>query len=660
MRHFLLAALAFAALASGQSSQSVPTFNKEVVRIFQNSCQTCHHPGDIAPFSLMDYKSARPWARDIQQQVLQKKMPPWKPTQGAETFQSARVLSAQDIDTLSRWADGVGDVQAPECTANLSHQFCNPSDPDLPPPMTFDGGWALGQPDLVISMPKPFAIPAAGNDIYRCFAIPTNLATDTWVSAIQINPGNRAVDHHVILYSDPQGQSKAKDDGTGYPCYGDAGIPTDPSFFGGWAPGIRPAFLAPGTAMYIKQGSYIAMQVHYHPNGTDTVDQTNVGIYFAKGPVDKTVLFLPLVNQGFKILAGDSHSKVTGSIPIFYQLVLGNVHMVAVAPHMHLLGRESHVALVSGSNSQSLIDINDWDFQWQGIYNFVTPIALPTSSTVQFTKYYDNSTGNPKNPNSPPKDIVWGEQTTDEMAVVFLGGTQDSEHRITPTFAKENVVNGASYIAGSVAPGGIVSLFGVGLGSDWGSAADTLPTTLAKSKISVGGVSAPLFYASPSQVNFQIPYEASGAAKLSFTRGDDSAVTSVDLAVAEAQPGLFTVDSSGAGPAAATLANFSGLSSSNPVPRGEFVILFATGLGRVEGGAQTGVKATAAARVINPVKVTVGDRIVVPDYAGVTPGFVGLYQVNIRVPADLASTGNVSVKITQAGVDSNSVTIAVR
>ena len=106
----LIAAGAFVASTKPASAQTTPTFNREVVRIFQANCQVCHHSGDVGGFSLMTYASARPWARSIKDQVLQKTMPPWKPTQGADVFQGARALSQHDIDTLAAWAD----ASAPE------------------------------------------------------------------------------------------------------------------------------------------------------------------------------------------------------------------------------------------------------------------------------------------------------------------------------------------------------------------------------------------------------------------------------------------------------------------------------------------------------------------------------------------------------------------
>ncbi len=631
-------------LSLGTCFAQAPTFNKEVVRIFQANCQSCHHPGDIGPFSLMDYKSARPWAASIRERVALGTMPPWKPSQGAETFRGARLLSKADRDTIIAWVDG-------------GSQEGNAA--DLPAQQTFPDGWTLGQPDLVLTMDSAFPVPASGNDIYRCFTMPTNFASDTYVSAIQIRPGNRAVVHHAILYSDSAGASKKLDDaepGPGYTCFGGPGFNPDASFFAGWAPGLRPSYLSPGTAMQVPKGSRIAMQLHYHLNGQSTSDQTQIGIYFTQGPVDKLVYVLPMINQTFKIPAGNSHYPVQYSIGTS---VFGNVHATFIAPHMHLLGREAHAQLTSSGVTSPLIDINDWDFQWQGIYDYNQPVAIPAGSTVAYTMYYDNSSNNLRNPNFPPIDVGWGEQTTDEMAVLFAGFTLDSEHRILPTFGADNVVNSASFSKGAVAPGSIMSLFGVGLGSDWGYAASLpLPRLLGRIKVNIGGVDAPLFYSSPSQVNFQIPYEASGVPKLTLTR-EDGKSTAVSLAVAEAQPGIFTFTSDGVGPAVATHISGAAVGSGSPASRGEILVLYTTGLGRVSPAVNTGEGAKGISSTVNAVTVNIGGRNVQPDFAGMS-SLAGLYQVNFRIPADLTPGPEVPLKLTVAGVDSNTTKLAVQ
>jgi uncharacterized protein (TIGR03437 family) len=459
------------------------------------------------------------------------------------------------------------------------------------------------------------------------------------------------------MYSDPTGISKRLETvpGQGYPCFGDPGFNPDPSFLAAWAPGVRPSFMNVGTAMRIPQNGYMAMQVHYHLSGTATADQTQVGIYFARWPVDKLVSSLLLFNTNFRIPAGNPHYQVNASagIPL-------NAHLVNVLPHMHLLGRESHVSMTGPNGSTTpLIDINDWDFNWQGFYDYVQPVAVLPGSKIQFSKFYDNSANNPRNPNSPPVAVGWGEQTTDEMAVAYFGYTLDAQHLIAPTFSGENIVNGASLASGA-APGALLSLYGIGLGSNWQTAAGGAPN-LAGASIQIGGVavSAPLFYASPTEVHFQMPFEATGSTAVTFTREDGSATT-VNVNVADALPGLFTADGSGTGPANARLADASALSGSNPVNRGDMVTLYATGLGAVMPAVATGATPTAPSTCVNPAKVTVGDRTVDPDFAGLDPGVPGLYRIVVRIPADLSATGDVPVKLTVNGADSNTATIAVR
>lgn len=612
-------------LATLALQAQTPTFNNEVVRIFQAQCQSCHHPGDIGPFSLMDYRSARPWARSIQEQVALGKMPPWKPARGVGEFQGERILSQQERDAIIKWVD----AGAPEGDAK-----------DLPAPQTFPDGWALGQPDLVLKLDQAYPVPAAGNDIYRCFSLPTNLPSDSYISAVQIRPGNRSVVHHVILYSDPLGRSKTLDDGepgAGYTCFGGPGFTPDITFFAGWAPGIRPAFLNPGTAMQLPRGSRIAMQIHYHPFGQDTNDTSEVGIYLSKSPVDKIVRVLPLINDRFTIPAGEARYKVSAATPP----IPFATHITSIAPHMHLLGKQEQVRLVSGSTTTPLIDIPDWDFQWQGIYDYRVPVAAAAGARAEMDCYFDNSANNPLNPNSPPKPVSWGEQTTDEMAVVFLGFTIDIEHLISPTSSADGVVNAASFQKGTTAPGAILSLFGIGLGSHWEQASSVpLPRSLAnRTKVTIGGVDVPLFYASPSQINFQVPFEASGATTLVVTRGDDSKTVSIPLLVGEAQPGIFATPLNAA--------------------RGQVLVLYATGLGRVNPTVNTGEAATGEARTANRVTVNVGGRDVEPEYAGLAPGFVGLYQVNVRIPSDVA-VGDLPLKLKVAGIESNVAQVAVK
>jgi Copper type II ascorbate-dependent monooxygenase, C-terminal domain len=387
-----------------------PTFSKEVVRIFQQHCQTCHHEGDIAPFSLTTFQEAKPYANLIKLMTQSRQMPPWKPADGCGDFKDERKLTQGEIDTIAKWVDS----GAPE--GNRA---------DLPAPLDFSGGWALGQPDQVFKMSEPFT-PPAGKDTYRCFTIPTNLTSPQHVQAVDTRPGDRETVHHVITFIDTTGASVALDEadpGPGYTCFGGPGFSL-PSTLGGWAPGSRPLELPAGTAFNLPAGSRVVIQVHYHPHGHHThPDQTEIGVYFAKEPPKSTMLILPIVNQTFTIPPNNSNYEVLATWP--FPMPPAKLHFVA--PHMHLLGKTMKVlATRPNGTSECLIQIDDWDFNWQGAYMYKQPISIPLGTILSLRATFDNSSSNPRNPNNPPKPVSWGEETTDEMCIAFVGLTLDN------------------------------------------------------------------------------------------------------------------------------------------------------------------------------------------------------------------------------------------
>lgn len=404
--------------STARRSQSAPTFNKEVVRIFQKNCQTCHHPGDIAPFSLMTYQEARPWAKAIREAVLVRKMPPWKPVPGCGDFRDARGMSQDEINTIVNWVDGGSAEGSPA---------------DLPAPLEFPDGWPLGAPDLVLTPDTDYSPPTQG-DMYRCFSIPVeNLRGNRQIGALTVKPGNSKIVHHVIAYADPTGASIAlddKDSGPGYTCFGGPGFSTNftsldsSPLLGGWAPGSRGYFAPEGTGIKLENRGRVVIQVHYHPTGEKESDRTSVGLYFAKAPVQKQLLALPLLNDRFAIPPGAKNYEVTESFTI--QGILA-AKIWTLTPHMHLLGKKIKVELTKPGATQAdcLINVDDWDFNWQGTYVLKDPIPAASGSRLKLTTIYDNSTDNPFNPNNPPKTVRWGEETTDEMSLAFIGFTLD-------------------------------------------------------------------------------------------------------------------------------------------------------------------------------------------------------------------------------------------
>jgi hypothetical protein len=385
-----------------------PTFSNEVVRIFQQHCQTCHHDGDIAPFSLVEYADAKAHAPLIRFMTQSRQMPPWKPVEGCGEFRDERRLSDAEIATIGKWVV----AGAPE--GNRA---------DLPAPRDFGSGWAKGQPDLVLKNSESYT-PPAGTDTYRCFTIPTHLTSTAYIAAVDTHPGDRMTVHHVLSFIDTTGASVAldeKDPGPGYTCFGGPGFDL-PGTLGGWAPGTRPLEMPEKVAFSLPADSRVVLQVHYHPHhGDPAPDRTELGLYFAKETPAKIMQVLPIINQSFTIPPNDANFQVDAVWPILTPVKL---RVWFVAPHMHLLGKKMTVEMKApGADAQCLINIDDWDFNWQGAYMFKTPIDVPIGTRMSLRAIYDNSSSNPLNPNDPPKAVSWGEATTDEMCIAFLGVT---------------------------------------------------------------------------------------------------------------------------------------------------------------------------------------------------------------------------------------------
>src|SRR6266566_3977458 len=415
MRNAIGLLLAFAALASADV-----TFTRDVAPILQAKCQQCHRPQDVAPFALMTYSDAVTWSRDIQATLTAKTMPPWKPRAGFNEFQDSYAMSDDERNTVLAW------IAAGTPLGDLA---------DSPAPLPVsDSPWQLGDPDLVLTMPE-YTPPPRATDTYRCFVLPTGLAENRFIAAAQALPGNPQITHHVLLFLDEIGESEKLDgqDGQpGYTCFGgpnltsSAGDILNGTLLGGWAPGARTRRLPDDIGVPIPKGARIVMQVHYHPAGREGSDKTQLGVWFADtAKIQHRLLNVPIANMTFQIPAGASNYPV-----IAKQLVLPFLtgKIITVAPHMHNLGRQIKVEVLDPSGqSTPVIYIDNWDFNWQGFYTLANPMSIKSGSTVRVTSVFDNSAGNPKNPNNPIVPVGWGERTTDEMCIAFIGVIFDNE-----------------------------------------------------------------------------------------------------------------------------------------------------------------------------------------------------------------------------------------
>ena len=394
-------------------SAARPTFHASVEPLLQAHCQTCHRAGGIGPFPLTTYADAESESARISRQVASRRMPPWKAGEACGRFANDPSLSEAEIATIARWVDGGSPEGDPK---------------DAPPPRRFTDDWELGTPDLVLQAPE-FVPDFSKGDVYQCFVVPTNLDSNRWVSAVEVKPGNRAMVHHALLYVEEGIQSRDFDEaapGPGYPCFGGPRAPVTDSF-GEWAPGMQPRFYPTGVARFLPRKSRIIMQVHYSAlYGKVLPDRSEVGVYFAKEPVTRRLLSNDVRADGpFTIPAGATSHTLRGRLgPL-----TSRAELVAILPHMHLLGKTMRVtARFPDGSRHCLVDVTDWDLRWQRTYFYRTPVILPAGTMLELSATFDNSYANPNNPNEPLRDVSYGEHTTDEMCMALLFWTVDGKN----------------------------------------------------------------------------------------------------------------------------------------------------------------------------------------------------------------------------------------
>ncbi|HEX5323402.1 MAG TPA: hypothetical protein VFW40_06415 [Capsulimonadaceae bacterium] len=397
--------------ATAPVGKSQVTFTRDIAPIVYKDCATCHHAGEVAPFPLVTYHDVAKRAQQIAIVTQARYMPPWKAATDCPSFKDERRLTAAEIALIQKWSEEGALEGSPK---------------DLPPAPHFATSWKLGSPDIVLQPKGEYHLAADGDDVYRCFVIPTSYTRDRYLSAVEVRPGNRRVVHHVIAYLDTNGKARqlaGNDPAGGYTSFGGPGFPATGSL-GGWAPGMDPIQMPSDTGILLPKGADIVLQVHYHKDGKPEDDLTRIGLYFAKGSVDKQLDIAAAIDPLIRIPAGDNSYAANATLP-----VLTNITVLGVMPHMHLLGHDMTVtASLPDGAKQTLVHVPDWDFNWQTIYMYKHPLHLPKGASIDLVAHYDNSEGNARNPNIPPKLVTWGEQTTDEMCIAFVFFTVDAEH----------------------------------------------------------------------------------------------------------------------------------------------------------------------------------------------------------------------------------------
>lgn len=406
----LLAVSFWSAQSWGLGTDTTPakvTFNRDIAPIVYQYCAACHRPGEAGPFPLLTYQNVKSHGRQIMAVTHTRFMPPWPPEPGELKFADERRLSDQQIATIKAWVDqGMLEGKAA----------------DLPPRPKFVEGWQLGQPDLILQAEKPYTLPATGGDQYWNFILPVPINETKWVRAVEIRPGDKRLVHHANMLVDRNQSARRmeKDRGSGF-----GGMEVriesevfDPdSHFLFWKPGTVASDEPDGMALRLDKGTDLVLNTHLQPSGKPEAIQPSVGLYFTDKPATVHPMLLEMQNDGaLDIPAGVKDFVVTDEfkLPI-------DVDLMGIYPHAHYLGKDIlATAELPDGTKETLIHIKRWDLNWQAVYRYAEPVALPKNTTITMRYSYDNSEENTANPNHPPARVLGGNRSSDEMAHLWL------------------------------------------------------------------------------------------------------------------------------------------------------------------------------------------------------------------------------------------------
>lgn len=401
-----------------EASKSAATFYKDILPIFQNQCQECHRPagsnfgGMVAPMSLMSYEESRPWAKSIAQKVKSREMPPWHAApEHHGVFSNERSLSELEIEAVVKWA-------ATGAPAG------NPA--DAPSPRVFENkeGWLIGEPDLIVAMPKPYFVSDETEDQYTAFSVDLTeeqLPADKWITAFQCKPGSKFIHHfncHLLVPVDgklPPPRSSPESD-TIAPV--GAGI-----YIGGTSSGTDANRYPEGFGLPLKKGTRVTFDIHYHKEagpGTGAFDLSHIGFKLTDKPPKRQVGVGggPISTFAIEIPPGAKRYQLGPLSRAFNK----EMDIVSLMPHMHMRGTAATFeAIYPDGRREMLLHVPKYDFSWQTVYYYKDLKRIPAGTKIEYTAWYDNSEEMAAIRKFDPKQTVkFGQASTDEMMMGFV------------------------------------------------------------------------------------------------------------------------------------------------------------------------------------------------------------------------------------------------
>lgn len=379
--------------AKAAHSQTVPSYENEVAPVIAENCARCHREGGIAPFALDSYAMVQGWSPMIREVLMTKRMPPGQIDGHIGDFINDMRVSDADQQKVLHWIDAG-----------------SPKDGETDPltELTWSQSkWAFGEPDYIIKVPQQ-NIPATGVLDYINVVVPIETDKDYWVRGSQYAAGDRTVLHHTLNNVIPPDAQPRRGGFLG------GGNPDGPNITA-YIPGAEPEWLPDNTGGLLKKGSKIALQLHYTTNGKETVDASEIGLWFyPEGEVPEkrmagscACIFTP---DWTNIPPYDPEFVQEASVTLSRDALLRSF-----TPHMHFRGKYMRFyAEYPDGNREELINIANYNYNWQLAYTYEEPKLMPAGTRLIAVGAFDNSEQNPNNPD-PARSVPWGQQSWDEM-----------------------------------------------------------------------------------------------------------------------------------------------------------------------------------------------------------------------------------------------------
>jgi hypothetical protein len=384
------------------------TYHNRISRIIQRKCEQCHHEGGIAPMPLQNYAQVFQRRMMIDYMTSNYFMPPWSANRHVGVWENDPSLTDRDLKDLHGWIK----AGAPEGKAS-----------DAPIARQYTPGWTMEKPDAILQIPEKYVVPKEGVVVYKYFYLKTNFDTDKWISEIEIHPTAPRVVHHVLVYLEKPGHidngDPSRKPGDPLPAVGVDDV------FATTAPGLSVLKFPEGTAKKLPKGAWLKFQVHFQPNGTEQIEQTQIALKFADDANNtegklKAVRTDYAYNDRFEIPPEAANHEISAK----YEFRSPGT-LLMLFPHMHLRGKAWQVKLVTKEGAETLLlDVPKYNFAWQHFYRLKEPIHVEPGMKLLATGWYDNSADNPANPDHTAT-VHWGDQTFEEMMIGFFDWIPD-------------------------------------------------------------------------------------------------------------------------------------------------------------------------------------------------------------------------------------------